>query len=156
MNYSALPLPPQVLVVGNTTQKGVSKMSYREVKAAAESGGFRQLGFLEAAFDQRPANRELRERRLLSRGLQRREKLRIPGALQKEADVAGGHRIPRQPYDSGEQRHHHLGILPGVRDPQFVDRRHHNEARTQDRIWKLAHHQAADLTGRMNPLTVGK
>src|SRR6185312_14041488 len=103
MNCSAFPLPPQALVVGNTTQKGVSKMSYRKVKAAAESGGFRQFSFLEAAFDQRPADRELREWRQLGRGQQRREELRVSGALQKEADVAGRHRISRQPYDTGEQ-----------------------------------------------------
>src|ERR1044072_4965247 len=93
MNYSALPLSPQALVVGTTIQNGVSKVSYREVKAAAESGVSRQLGFLEAAFDQRPADRKLRERRLVGRGLQRREELRIPGALQKQAYVAGGARV---------------------------------------------------------------
>ncbi len=59
MNYSALSLPPQALVVGNTTQEGVSKMSYREVKPAAESGGFRHLVFHEAALDQRAVDREL-------------------------------------------------------------------------------------------------
>src|SRR5438128_7551945 len=152
----SIPLPPQGLVVGSTTQKGVSKMSYREVKAAPKSGAFRQFSFLEAAFDQRPADRELREWRQLGSGQQRREELRIPGALQKEADVAGSHRISRQPYDAGEQRHHHLGVLAGGRDPQVVDRRHQDEARTQDGVRKLAHHQAADLAGRMNPLAVGK
>src|SRR5262245_12563499 len=99
MNYSAFPRPQQTLVVGSTTQKGVSKMSYREVKAAAESGGFRQFSFLEAAFDQCPADRELRERRQFGRGLQRRKKLRISRTLQKEADVAGGHHVSRQPYN---------------------------------------------------------
>src|SRR6476620_8211334 len=37
MNHSAFSLPPQVLVVGDTTQGGVSKVSYREVKAQARN-----------------------------------------------------------------------------------------------------------------------
>src|SRR5436190_5849240 len=73
----SIPPPPQGLVVGNTTQKGVSKMSYREVKAAVESGGFRHLDlvFLEAALDQCAVDRELRKQRARRRGLQRREVL---------------------------------------------------------------------------------
>src|SRR2546430_15523942 len=106
MNYSALPLPPQILVVGNTTQKRVSKVSYREVKAAVESGGFRQLGFLEAAFDQRPADRELRERRLLGRGPQRRAKLRIPCAPPKAAARRGQHTRPPPPRPPRDAAHH--------------------------------------------------
>ena len=98
---------------------------------ALDGPGVRDV--VEDQVNGRLVSAELRERRQLGRGLQRREELRIAGALQKEADVAGSHRIPRQPYDAGEQRHHHLGVLAGVRDPQFVDRRHHNEARAQDR-----------------------
>src|SRR5262245_18005606 len=111
MNYSAFSLPTQALVVGSTTQKGVSKVSYREVKAAAESGAFRHLIFLEAALDQRPVDRELREQRGRRRSLQRGEELRISWTAEEKPDVARRHRIPRQPYDAREQRHHHLGVL---------------------------------------------
>ena len=125
-------------------------MRIRPFPASAISASLR-LHSISAAVD-----REFRERRMLGHDLQRREELRIAGALQEEPDMAGGHRIPRQPDDAGEQRHHHLGILAGVGDAEVVNRRHHDEARAQDRIRKLAHHQAADLAGRVNPLTVRK
>ena len=79
-----------------------------------------------------------------------------PRGLQEEPDVARRHCIPRQPDNAGEQRYHHLGVLAGVRDPKFVDGRYDDKTRTQDGRRKFAHHQAADLAGRMNPLTVGK
>src|SRR5215510_2320146 len=82
MNHSAFSPSPQPLVVGNTTQGGVSKVSYRKVKRATKSGGFRHFIFLEAAFDQCPLDRELRKQRQRRRRPQGCEKLRISGALQ--------------------------------------------------------------------------
>jgi hypothetical protein len=120
MNHSALPLPLRALVVGSTIQKGVSKVSYREVKAAEESGGFRHLFFLEAALDQRAVDRELRKQRARRRAC---------SAARLESPDSSGRTgcglptsYPRQPYDAGEQRHH-LGVLAGVRDPS-INRRH--------------------------------
>src|SRR5438094_10578241 len=59
----SIPPPPRGLVVGNTTQKGVSKMRYREVKPPVESRVCRHLAlvFLQAALDQCGVDRELRQ-----------------------------------------------------------------------------------------------